>query len=48
MNRDIYFLDHLNQEIIIHSRRGLLETAKILRNLSPIVLGHLISNIYIK
>ncbi|XP_014616306.1 PREDICTED: potassium channel GORK-like, partial [Polistes canadensis] len=34
--------NHLNQEIMIHSSHGLLETAKILQNLPPNVLGNLI------
>ncbi|KAK2579650.1 hypothetical protein KPH14_011575 [Odynerus spinipes] len=39
----MYSLDHLNQEITIHSSRGLLETATVLRNLPPTVLGNLIT-----
>ncbi|KAL2734192.1 putative myosin light chain kinase [Vespula squamosa] len=35
--------NHLNQEIMTYSNRSLLETAKILHNLSPVLLGHLIS-----
>ncbi|XP_015174877.1 PREDICTED: potassium/sodium hyperpolarization-activated cyclic nucleotide-gated channel 1-like [Polistes dominula] len=35
--------NHLNQEIMIHSSYGLLDTAKILRNLPPIVLRNLIA-----
>ncbi|KAI4494319.1 hypothetical protein M0802_009002 [Mischocyttarus mexicanus] len=35
--------NHLNQEIMVHSSHGFLETAKILRNLSQSVLGNLIA-----